>query len=69
YFDGKKLQMEKPLITDGNLSVYKVDGQLVDQRKLSPDTKNVDLSGLTNGIYLVRVQTGNVYKSIKILIL
>lgn len=69
YFDGKKLQLERPLITEGNLSVYRVDGQLVDQRELSPDTKTVDLTGLTNGIYLIRVQTGNVYKSIKILIL
>ena len=69
YFDGKRLQMEKPLITDGNLSVYRVDGQLIHEIKLSPDTKSVDLSGLSNGIYLIRVQTGNVYKSIKILIL
>ncbi|MEA4982053.1 MAG: T9SS type A sorting domain-containing protein, partial [Paludibacter sp.] len=69
YFDGKNLQMEKPLITEGKLSVYRIDGQLVNQIKLSPDTKSVDLSGLNNGIYLVRVQTGNMYKSIKILIL
>ncbi len=53
-------------LTDENISVYNLSGQLITQKKLTSD-KSLDLSDLASGVYLIQFTNKNInsFKIIK----
>ena len=49
-----------------NVTITNMLGQVVVSKKLNASSAQIDMSNLTNGIYLVKVEAGNVSKTIKV---
>ncbi|WP_294819833.1 choice-of-anchor L domain-containing protein [uncultured Flavobacterium sp.] len=49
-----------------NVAVYSIVGQLVQRNAAGTDTVSLDLRSLAKGIYIVKVQSGNTEKTIRI---
>ncbi len=49
-----------------NVSVFNMLGQQVITKNVSATTTQIDMSGLTNGTYMIKVEAGNVSKTIKV---
>jgi alpha-glucosidase (family GH31 glycosyl hydrolase) len=64
------VDVEISLNTESKIEIYNLSGSLVQSEKLiltSGDTKKqIDISNLTNGIYLLKVSANNEYKTIKV---
>jgi hypothetical protein len=64
------VDVEISLNTESKIEIYNLSGSLVQSEKLiltSGDTKKqIDISKLTNGIYLLKVSANNEYKTIKV---
>jgi alpha-L-arabinofuranosidase len=58
-FDGERLHLMMPVPEDGRLKVYGIDGRCVRDEIIKSGTDNVLLSYLANGVYVVKLQTGN----------
>jgi hypothetical protein len=64
------VDVEISLNTESKIEIYNLSGSLIQSEKLiltSGDTKKqIDISNLTNGIYLLKVSANNEYKTIKV---
>jgi alpha-glucosidase len=65
------VEIEISLNTESTIEIYNLSGSLVQSEKLfltSGDTKKqIDISNLTNGIYILKVSGNNQFKTIKVI--
>lgn len=61
-----KGQVEISTTEAGTLQIYDFSGGLVDSRKLNKGQNHLNLSGLSRGIYLIKIQNSNGFVTLKL---
>jgi hypothetical protein len=65
------VDIEISLNTESRIEIYNLSGSLVQSEKFiltsGDNKKKIDISNLTNGIYLLKVSANNKYKTIKVI--
>jgi hypothetical protein len=61
------LQLNSNILTLKNIDIYNTLGQRVLSKSLSNSTKNINLTSLSDGIYIAKVKVGDGEKTIKLL--
>lgn len=63
----KNLALNSSNAAFSNVEIYTILGQQVVNKKLSKNSESINMAGLTDGVYLVKVYIGNSSKTIKVL--
>lgn len=61
------LKLKSNLLTLKNIDIYNVIGQSVLSKPLTSSNENINLSSLSDGIYIIKVKVGDGEKTIKLL--
>ena len=67
--NGNELQLKSSAQLSGNLSIYSVTGKLMKSKLISNfDTESIDISGISNGVYIVKIESNSASVTKKLVI-